>query len=398
MSHVISCTRKDDSIDARPYYLIPGYSRLESHPLVPLIREDTKHMTLKEAQWTYGHPYSPLGAGCSEADLPPLPLHWRNSRFVRGKEGETEMVGEAEYDPRKVRSVPTLMPHFSDDPKTRFLDEMARDAHEHSGWKKKGVQEKEAIVIEEEKENPIDVAEFNKGEDREKDNDKKRTVEESNNSKEDEKESKRAKTHNPTPSTTTSSIPLVTLRALTRERCAMDDLPIDEFWERMAFRQECCSGNAVGVLVILFTRHSLSSSSPSLVVRQPLSLPYKVLSDLIFKSLMKHTCEWNKISLARTLTEAWAQGIDREIRRKGGVSQTLPDKAKEEEGFIGEDLIWTDIMLKGPTKEQWEQARRDEEAKKKEKNVVVVGGNGASNTSGGTTTMLSVKRKKKPTA
>ncbi|SPO32209.1 uncharacterized protein UTRI_02766 [Ustilago trichophora] len=402
MSHVISCTRNNDSIDARPYYLIPGYSRLESHPLVPLIREDTKDTILKEAQWTYGHPYSSVGASCSEADLPPLPLHWRNSSFVRGNKGNAGVVEDeqGEYDPRKVRSVPTLMPHFSDDPKTRFLDEMARDAHEHSGWKKKGAQEKETDVTKEEKANGIDVVKLKTSED----GIKKRTVEESDHSKEDEKESKRAKTDNSTftPSTTTTTtttIPLVTLRALTRERCAMDDLPIDEFWERMAFRQECCSGNAVGVLVILFTRQPSSSSSSlstCMVERQPLSLPYKVLSDLVFKSLMKDTCEWNKISLARTLTQAWAQGVDREVRRKGGVSQFLPVQAKEAEGLIGQGLIWTDILLKGPTKQQLEKAKLEEEAKSKTNDQATMT---ASNATGATTTtMLSVKRRKKPTA
>ncbi|KAJ1020084.1 hypothetical protein NDA16_004364 [Ustilago loliicola] len=200
MSHVIVSTRDGHSpvrkanrsneaeIDARAYYLIPGYTKLESHPLVPLVRDETiartssEHRTaeqvLTEAKWTYGHPYSSAGASCTVSDLPPLPLHWNTSNFVLSKsKGGQEKVQQdpnAEgYDPRKVRTVPTLMPHFSDDPKTRFLDEMARDAHEHSGWKTKSSSNaaeegsKPPEVTKEEKENGIqdklDISEF-KGE------------------------------------------------------------------------------------------------------------------------------------------------------------------------------------------------------------------------------------------
>ncbi|CDW97246.1 hypothetical protein, partial [Sporisorium scitamineum] len=176
-----SPVRKSDNsqaIDARAYYVIPGYSKMESHPLVPLIREGSSSTTaeqvLKQANWTYGYPYSSSGAGCAESDLPPLPLHWQTSSFVLSQSGkgkaEAQMDPEAsDYDPKKVRTVPTLMPHFSDDPKTRFLDEMARDAHEHAGWKEKtAITSNEPVkvpgVMQEEKENGIeeqlDVSEF----------------------------------------------------------------------------------------------------------------------------------------------------------------------------------------------------------------------------------------------
>ncbi len=46
---------------------------------------------------------------------------------------------------------------------------------------------------------------------------------------------------------------------------------------------------------------------------------------------MKDTCEWNKVTFARTLTEAWWQGVDREVKRKGGVSQFLSEEEQEEE-------------------------------------------------------------------
>ncbi|CBQ71013.1 conserved hypothetical protein [Sporisorium reilianum SRZ2] len=404
---------KGEAVDARAFYVIPGYSKMESHPLVPLVRQGASSSAttpadkvLRDADWTYGHPYSANGAGCSASDLPPLPLHWQTSSFVSSNTAAPKVQTDPDandYDPKKVRTVPTLMPHFSDDPKTRFLDEMARDAHEHSGWKKKtgtngNAQAKAPGVTQEEKENGVEeqleLSEL-KGEDgKDQAQDggtKKRAADDAPQHESD----KRAKTES---SASSSGVPLITLRALMRERQAMDDLPIDEFWERMGFRQECCSGNAVGVLVILFTRHPPSSSTTTQSVeRQPLSLPYKVLGDLVFRSLMKDTCEWNKVTLARQLTESWFQGVDREVRRKGGVAQFLEGKEEHEEGkLIGQGTIWMDVVLKGPSAEQMEQVKKQIEDK--------ASGTGAASSTtpatgaAGSTNMLSVKRKKKPSS
>ncbi|KAI3492092.1 hypothetical protein L1887_43381 [Cichorium endivia] len=341
-------------IDARAFYLIPGYSKAESHPLVPLVRESdsapsrsgsagrAEHV-LSQAGWVYGHPYSAAGASCADKDLPPLPLHWQTSSFVVSSSGESSKViqepGSDGYDPRKVRTVPTLMPHFSDDPKTRFLDEMAGDAHEHSGWKKKASHA--PGVTQEEKQNGIEKhLDLTTSEA----SNKRPAGDEGDNSA----SQKRAKTEESSEaggSTGGSGVPLVTLRALMRERELMDDLPIDEFWERMAFRQECCAGNAVGVLVILFTRHPSADSAAKTPERQPLSIPYKVLGDVVFKSLMKDTCEWNKISHARQLTQAWFHAVDKEVRRKGGVAQHLGHDPKDD-GLIGQGIIWQDFQLR----------------------------------------------------
>ena len=179
----------------------------------------------------------------------------------------------------------------------------------------------------------------------------------------------------------------------------MDDLPIDEFWERMAFRQECCSGNAVGVIVVMFTR--VPPNWPTDVEkrlnleRQPLSLPYKVLGDLVFKCLMKDSCEWNKPALARTLTEAWSQGVDRQVRRKGGLKQFLGEEGRAEEaeaeaeaeaGLVGEGVIWGDFELVAPSEEQLEAAKKELQG-----GAVGPNGQGVANT-------LSVNRKKKSQA
>lgn len=429
-------------IDARAFYVIPGYSKNESHPLVPLVREDpppassssfgskprTQEQVLRAAGWVYGHPYSPAGASCSETNLPPLPLHWQQSSFVLASGGSKEHVQTDplanDYDPKRVRTVPTLMPHFSDDPKTRFLDEMARDAHEHSGWKKKTSttnnptapedgESKAPGVTKEEREHGIEEA-INISDFKGENGNKRKTAADegdADGAASAEREGKRIRSDEQATSafksamfnstaSAGSGVPLVTLRALMRERQAMDDLPIDEFWERMGFRQECCSGNAVGVLVILFTRSKPTPASPNLsaavkpisLERQPLSLPYKVLGDLVFKSLMKDTCEWNKVTHARQLTQSWWHGVDREVKRKGGVSQYLGDTEKQEGVLIGQDLIWADVVLSGPSSEQMDRAKKENAASEAEKDAGARQGGG----SAAPTNMLSVKRKKKP--
>ena len=361
-------------------------------------------------------PTAPAEPIARRTTFPPLPLHWNTSSFILSNSDNTESKIQtdpqaSDYDPNKVRTVPTLMPHFSDDPKSRFLDEMARDAHEHSGWKVKGSHTsktddqaaKAPGVTQEEKHNDIqeqhDLSQF-------KDQDsptitngsetKKRPASDSD-TQQDQAAEKRVKTN--APSSSSSSVPLITLRALMRERQAMDDLPIDEFWERMGFRQECCSGNAVGVLVILFTRlpSSPSTDGSAVVERQPLSLPYKVLGDLVFKSLMKDTCEWSKVTLARQLTESWFQGVDREVRRKGGAAQFLAEENKKDQDavWIGKGTIWADFVINGPTKQQMDQARKQVDEQSNTGGAATA--TAAATGGGASTNMLSVKRKKKPT-
>ena len=308
---------------------------------------------------------------------------------------------------------------------------MARDAHEHSGWKKKAAvttvndtapaanaEANGSSTSEQPKEGTAETDLAQDGSDRDGQGAGKKRAGDEQEDHQPEKKSKpnheetpksAPQTINPaltgassttadaassTPAAATHSstgTPLVTLRALMRERAMMDDLPIDEFWERMGFRQECCSGNAIGVLVILFTRPppSPSSSRSGVVERQALSVPYKVLGDVVFKSLMRDVCEWNKKSNALTLTEAWNQSVDREVKRKGGLAQ-LDHSAGDGDGavLVGEGVVWADIELAGPTPQQLEQAQR----------IAKTNLDTPTSTARAPTTMLSVKRKKKPTS
>ena len=162
------------------YYLIPGYARLDSHPLVPLVPTDApsavagRDAAVHAAGWVYGHPYSPAGAG--EAVRPALPLH------PRDEEQRSVHTNEAQ---RRV-SLATLIPVFPDDPKGRFINELCSSAHEPG----KRVAGDHVAGI--------------------------------------------SSAH----------------RDAMLERQALDRLDVDRFWESMGFRQECSSGNAVGVFVV----------------------------------------------------------------------------------------------------------------------------------------------------
>ncbi|CAO1637044.1 unnamed protein product [Sympodiomycopsis kandeliae] len=108
----------DAKIDAR--YMIPGLDAFESHPLVPLPPKagDTP---LVRAGWKYGHPYSLQGAGVtSNAELPPLPLHLDPSSSSSSSSSSSTCS----------RSLANLIPHFEDDPQSRFLDELAEEGQE----------------------------------------------------------------------------------------------------------------------------------------------------------------------------------------------------------------------------------------------------------------------------
>ena len=95
-------------IDA--YYTVPGLALLDSHPLVPLPSD-----RIATAGWRYGHPY-----GADENnDRPPLPLH-PNSSEKRNSNGS--------WFPQK-QTVATTVPVFPDDPKGRFVSELANQAH-----------------------------------------------------------------------------------------------------------------------------------------------------------------------------------------------------------------------------------------------------------------------------
>lgn len=386
----------NSSMDIRPYYLIPGYNRLESHPLVPINSSN-------DVDWIYGHPYSR-----DVEDPAPLPLHLPTF-FTKEKGSETAEDG-------KAFSIATLIPHFPDDPKSRFLDELARDAHEHAG----NYDEKKSKSVEREGQDQREVEE-------EGPETKRPRLEENNNNtngKEREVENQESGSSNvpisvsvatsasdstnsnSTSTSTSTSVPRITSQQkhLSRERAALDHVSPNEFWERMGYRQECCSGNVVGAFVIGFTTRtenpSISSSSNNTYFSnqkststsnsstnttpistspkaRPLNLPNPTLPDLILKHLLRDACDWSNLKSAIELTKSWERGLKKAVLHRGGLSSSSSpapssssgSEISEEEKLknVAKGILWADLDLNGPCeKENLDQALK----KWKEENEV----------------------------
>lgn len=309
-------------IQAHPFYLIPGYERLESHEVLPLPPQKATQNTsssmpvgdqaLAEAGWVYGHPYSENGRN-EKGPLPSLPLS-----------GPTFITkGNEDFDPNKIA---VLLPHFPDDPKSRFISELARDSYEHAAKRKSEAKEGD-----------------------ESEPESKRAKKE-NNGHGDEEENL-AKIEKP------SSQGNAIITKAMRERRALDAVSPDEFWQRMGFRQECCAGNIVGVFVALFTRTNLEAedfdaegdrSEKREVQAQTCALPHPILPDLIMKHLMRDACDWSSEEGSRDLTKAWHEGIERAIKRKGRGSGLING---EDQSELGKDVVFTEVDLLGPSED-----------------------------------------------
>ncbi|PWN42078.1 hypothetical protein IE81DRAFT_323903 [Ceraceosorus guamensis] len=393
---VLSDVNASTGYKGRNFYIVPGYDNGTARELLPAAPTGEDD-ALSRSKWVYGHPYT---RGLQQS--PPLPLH-RKSTDVRSD------VERIHNGLRSHGSPATLMPHFPDDPKSRFISELARDAHELASGPETASTSKAG------------------DDDDESDRASKRVrLEDSNTATQGERlptEPSQAATHGSAHSLAISTRqPIAPFKSLFKERAALDAISPDEFWERMGFRQECCAGNAVGVFVCIFEvdeagedskrdeqtavhQHCGSTTlSPS---PQPLALPPKVLSDVIFRHLLRDVCDWSNWDATKDLTEAWHDAVLRAVLRKGGLSQTkekgsgaVAEHASPQSDDslpavqVAKGVLWSDIACAGPTKaqlmrakEEWEKAGRPlprairEEQEKKSKVVV--------NT-------LNVKRKKKP--
>lgn len=155
----------------KAYYVLPGYSQLEAEYSLKVVSSDVA--------WEYGHPYT-LQKSC----LPCPP----DTQF---------------------RNLGHYIPYFDDDPKSRFLDEIA---YTTGGEVKSPVRKRARTATSADYAKQRDSVDDDK--DREKDN-----------GKEKEKDDR----------------PLGELGKVTP----------DEFWERMSFRQECVAGAVTGFFTLV---------------------------------------------------------------------------------------------------------------------------------------------------
>ncbi|KAL5501407.1 hypothetical protein ACEPAH_8667 [Sanghuangporus vaninii] len=225
-----------DAGDARLYYVLPGMNELEA---LQALGDALKPNDTKSPKWIYGHPYSQ-----KEIPLPYVPS---------GKAIEPYNLGQ-------------LIPSFDDDPKTRFIDEIActtRVDGLHSPSRKR----------------------------RRTDADKKDGKE-----KVDKEKGKETRTE--------GELGLVSA---------------DEFWERMSFRQECVAGAVTGFFVLVFPSRDIHSKPASAVKEgtstNPLAPePGEVshhLVERVIKSLMtSHEFSTTERSLrATSILEASIRGL-----------------------------------------------------------------------------------------
>jgi regulator of Ty1 transposition protein 109 len=160
----------------KAYYILPGYSQLEAEYSLKVVSSDVA--------WEYGHPYT-------LQDTSTLPCPPCTSQ---------------------VRNLGHYIPHFEDDPKSRFLDEIA---YTTSGEVKSPVRKRAKTAT------SVDDARQRETKDRDL----------GDNGKEKEKDDR----------------PLGELGKVTA----------DEFWERMSFRQECVAGAVTGFFSVVVSTKKL---------------------------------------------------------------------------------------------------------------------------------------------
>jgi regulator of Ty1 transposition protein 109 len=189
------------------WYTLPGLTDLEaSRALNSVSGPSTSRPTAYEISWNYGHPYS-QAASADHSDVIQLPCPVDSKTLADGRQ-----------------NLGNFIPSFEDDPKSRFLDEIAHTSE--SDAIRSPVRKKSKKGLNEEAgEKKKEVHEF-------------------------------AELMRVTP---------------------------DEFWERMSFRQECVAGVVTGFFVLAYSTRSkqnVDSASTTSSVSIFAPQPYHVSSNI----------------------------------------------------------------------------------------------------------------------
>lgn len=246
--------KKENKAITKLYYILPGFNELEALNSLRIVSSSAAS-TGVDISWNYGHPYS-------QHEIP-LPCPADNSN-----EG--------------IKNLGHIIPYFDDDPKSRFLDEIAYttdgDGLKSPVRKRSRTNSHSEGVLFKEKE----VA--------------------------DEKTSKNGKDDRPIGE--------------------LGKVSADEFWERMSFRQECVAGAVTGFFTLMLSTSTLSKdnnvrSSPSPLAPQPGQVSSQI-NKRIMSSLLTGV-EFSTVERSVKATETLESAI------KGlceGISPVLPVSAQ----------------------------------------------------------------------
>jgi len=197
--------RAGHATHVRLYHLLAGFGELEASHALDRVYASSTSASATSVPWSYGHPYCQ-----SEVPLPCSPIGRGETRPPLGH----------------------VIPWFEDDPKARFLDEIAYTT------------DAEGVKSPERK--------------------RPRTSRTSQRSEEDAESGSDRKEATKTEQTSR----------------ALQKVSIEEFWERMSFRQECIAGAVTGFFVMATS--SPAPTPPSRSERSPLApLPGEVSSQMI---------------------------------------------------------------------------------------------------------------------
>ncbi len=373
-----------------PFYLIPGYNALESAELLPIppavpapaSATTATPSTLQAAGWRYGHPYASPWHPTSNPTGHRLPLHHPGAASA----SLAASTGRA--------SIATLIPHFEDDPKARFLDELVGESHEMANVARAAASARAAAAAAASAAATPAPASEEPASKRQKTDDAQADAAEKTTQL-------TATTAAPAP----SAVPLTaSSRTAMQERAALDAVSAQEYWERMGFRQECCSGNAVGVFTVLFDRPAPSDGDgaeprgpappPSGWRAYPGSIPQRTLDELILKQLIVDDNNWGDRAQAVLLTRRFHSTAAKLVARKGfGVPPSFAADAQPQENapeLPGRGLLYDDVKLHAVSDEAVAEASKRFLERRSGAAAAALQAAPAVNT-------LSVKRKKKAT-
>ncbi|KAF8509994.1 histone acetylation protein-domain-containing protein [Hysterangium stoloniferum] len=206
------------------FYLLPGQSELEARYLL----RETESQPSQSLNWAYSHPYD---------------VHaWGKIPYVSATSSKTSS------DDAVPVSLAYLIPHFEDDPKRRFLDELAVTS------------EAQPVAIPTPKR-------------------------------------KRRKTEERNSAIRLSQTSPQSPRTPRRPKTDLDTTSIGEFWERMSYRQECSQGAVTGFFTAVFSQQcdfsmevdavsNISSEATSAVDGHPTLLVDGTIPHTIIKRIM----------------------------------------------------------------------------------------------------------------